>query len=104
MPTSHNPVKPDARGAVEGVPSAPERAATQHLRWRDVNYGGVIFLVGSYHSRDGAVGHGHLASSMDGDRCKQNVKQLPSHLPKQTRSCRDAPPLAARLPGAAFAE
>ena len=49
---------------------------------------------GRFFKRRGAVG-----------RCaKQIVKQLPSHLPKQTRSRRDARPLAARLPGAAFAE
>ena len=101
MPTSHNLVDPDAGAAAEGVPSAPERAATQDLRWQDVNYGGFIFLIGSYHSPDGsAVGHGHLASSMDGNRCKAVVKRLPSHLPKQTRSRRDARPLAAKLTGA----
>ena len=49
---------------------------------------------GRLFTRRGAVG-----------RCaKQIVKQLPSHLAKQTRSRRGAPPLAARLTGVAVDE
>ena len=43
---------PNARANHEVGPSAPEEASTSGLRWVNVNYGGVTFLVGSYRTRD----------------------------------------------------
>ena len=43
---------PDPRADQERAPRAPEDAPTTSLTWRDVNYGGVAFLVGSCRARD----------------------------------------------------